>query len=199
MSTLRLSTTIERMKKLTFNRNGAAKQLAEKLCMKKGDLHLLIGCSRSYIHHADTKKRSMGNKFSTRLQNLILPVFQQEAKAEKKKSKTSSNLSIELTPAHQKKIENKLQDLKLTLQTLERRNARFNERKSSLTQAITLTEKLSAPDASDIKHTALFESWKTLHLRELNQQLKKFDTLEFHQMQIRKLQLQTEIEYWKKL
>jgi hypothetical protein len=191
-----LSTTIERMKKLTFNRNGAAKQLAEKLCMKKGDLHLLIGCSRSYIHHADTKKRSMGNKFSNRLQNLILPVFQEEAKTGKIKSKTGSNLSIELTPAHKKKIENKLQDLKLTLQTLERRNARFNERKSSIIQAIVLTEKLSAPDASDIKHTALFESWKRLHLRELNQQLKKFDTFEFHQMQIRKLQIESEMEYW---
>jgi hypothetical protein len=131
-----------------------------------------------------------------RLQNLILPVFQQEAKTEKTKSKTSSNLSIELTPAHQKKIENKLQDLKLTLQTLERRNARFDERKSSLTQAITLTEKLVAPDAKDAKHTELFEIWKTLHLRELNQQLKKFDDLEFHQMQIRKLQIETEMKYW---
>jgi hypothetical protein len=187
------------MKKITFNRNGSANQLAEKLCMKKGDLHILIGCSRSYVHHADTRKRSMGNKFSHRLQNLILPVFQQEAKTEKTKSKTGSKLSIELTPAHQKKIENKLQDLKLTLQNLERRNARFDERKSSLTQAITLTEKLVTPDAKDAKHTALFESWKALHLRELNQQLKKYDDLEFHQMQIRKLQLQTEIEYWKKL
>jgi len=33
-------------------------------------------------------------------------------------------------------------------------------------------------------------------LQALNQPLKKFDTLEFHQMQIRKLQIESEMEYW---
>ncbi len=191
-----MSTTVESMKKLTINRNGAAKQLAEKLCMKKGDLHLLIGCSRSYIHHADTKKRSMSAKFSNRLQNLILPVLLHDVKSAKNKSKTASNHLPVLTPAQKKKVESQMHNTKLMLQTLERRNAHYIERKTSLSQAIALTEKLSAPDAADIKLTVLFESWKRLHLRELNQQLKKFDTLEFHQMQIRKLQIKSEMEYW---
>ena len=184
------------MKKLTFNRNGAAKQLAEKLCMKKGDLHLLIGCSRSHIHHADTKKRSMSAKFSNRLQNLILPVLLHEAKSSKNKSKTASNHLPVLTPAQKKKVESQMQRTKHMLQTLERRNAHYSERKTSLTKAIALTEKLSAPDAADMKHTELFESWKTLHLRELNQQLKKFDDVEFHRMEIKKQQIETELKYW---